>query len=84
MAMAKTLWFQRRGHDGVLWYRCGLCREYRKRADGGHYLCLGTTQLAVVCYACSAAARLCMAEHVPHSWPDVDDRGVLLYDPDAS
>jgi hypothetical protein len=73
----KALYFGKRGEAGTF-TRCGKCRkDIPFQVDDGRFVKTGNEILAVVCEDCYHEVRNAVEIIAPHSFPDLDDQGIL-------
>jgi len=76
----KSLYFSKPGTTQNFW-RCGICKADFAMQGGGYAgtnVMVGNQLHAIVCDQCLPSARRSVDEAMPHSFPDVDDKGRLL------
>lgn len=75
----KALYFGKPDSPGRSFYRCGVCRQdFSILVETGLLVKVGTDCMAISCNGCFVKARELVAAALPHSFPDLDDQGVLL------
>jgi hypothetical protein len=75
----KALYFGKVGEPGRSFYRCGVCRQdFSVLVETGVLVKVGTDCMAITCKACFVKARELVSAALPHSFPDLDEAGMLL------
>jgi hypothetical protein len=76
----KSLYFSKPGEPGRAFWRCGVCRKDSSiQLETGILVMVGSDCQAIVCKgACFVKARELVGQAMPHSFPDVDEQGMLL------
>ena len=75
----RALYFSKRELPGRSFYRCGVCRQdFSVNVDVGILIMVGSDCVGLTCAGCFTKARDLVMASVPHSFPDLDDRGDLL------
>ena len=73
----RSIYFLKRG-DSETYFRCGLCKADVPHMRGGVNVQVANQVVAIVCFGCFQKATDAVSTALPHSFPDLDEHGILL------